>query len=186
MRACDIVIAMDELKVFQISELVDYLMEEWDFLGRKTIKTRVESTVYSCLKDRTLVRINKEPPVFALPRYADNWQEYYTGIKTCPVCGTPFLSRRGKQDRYCSRKCYEKAKAKRRREKTRERVKKYLHSADDLAVNKYKEWTERDIEILQKMREEGKTCREIAQKLGRTVYSVRWRLQKLKEVSHAN
>jgi predicted nucleic acid-binding Zn ribbon protein len=186
MRTSEIFVLIEELKVFQLNEIVDRLLEEWDFLGRTHVKTKVQSAVYSWLRYGIIVKVNKEPPVFALKDYAGNWKDYYSGIKTCPVCGTTFLSRRGKQDRYCSKKCYEKAKTKRRKEKTRERVKNYLHSADTTAINKGKMWTQREIEILRKLKEEGKSCREIATELGRTVYSVRWKLQKLKGGSYAN
>ena len=186
MRASDIAIAMDKLKVFQINELVDYLMEEWGFLGRSTVKTKVESTVYSWLKYKTLVRVNKEPPIFALPDYADRWRELYGREKKCPVCGKTFFAKRGSQDRYCSRKCYEKAKAKRRRADTRRRVRKYLQSADQAAVNKGKPWTKEEVRKLVELRKEGKTLREIALILGRTVYAVRWKAKTLKEVSNAH
>jgi predicted nucleic acid-binding Zn ribbon protein len=186
MRASDIAIAMDELKVFQISELVDYLMEDWSFLGRSTVKTKVESTVYSWLKYKTLVRVNRVPPIFALPDYADRWREFYGREKRCPVCGKTFYSRRGSQDKYCSRKCYEKAKAKRRKVDTRKRVKNYLHSADATAVNHNQPWTKEEVKKLIQLRNEGRTYREIAQILGRTVYSVRWKAKTLKEVINAN
>ncbi len=186
MRTSEIFVLIEELKVFQLNEIVDRLLEEWDFLGRSYVKTKVQSAVYSWLRYGVIVKVNKEPPVFALKDYAENWKDYCSGIKICPVCGTEFLSRRGKQDRYCSRKCYEKAKTRRRKKETRKRVKNYLHSADFTAVNKGKTWTQSDIETLMKLKEEGKNCREIAIELGRTVYSVRWKLQELKGGSHAN
>ena len=186
MRKSDIWIVIEDSKVFQLSEIVEVLLKEWEFLGKNYVRNKVQSAVYSWITCGLIVKVNDAPPVFALKKYAGNWKEHYSGIKTCPVCGTPFISKRGEQDRYCSKKCYEKAKTRRSKEKTRERVKNYLHSADSTAVNKYKEWTEKDIEILRKLKEKGKSCREIATELGRTVYSVRWKLQRLKEAGYAS
>lgn len=186
MRASDIFILIEDLKVFQMNELVDRLLKDWDFLGKSFVKTRVQSVVYGWVKYGVIVKVNDDPAVFALKDYADSWKEYYSGVKTCPVCGKKFLSRRGEQGKYCSRKCYEKAKTQRRKEDTRRRVRKYLRSAHETAVNKGKPWTKKDIEILRKLKSEGKTHREIAQVLGRTVYSVRWKLQKLQGGCRAN
>jgi len=183
MRASEIYLIIEKFKVFQITDIVKELEKEWGFLGKSFIKSRTESVVYSWLKWGRLVKVNENPPIFALKEAAGEWKKHYRQ-KRCPVCGKKFYKRRGEQDRYCSAKCRERAKAERRKEETRKRVKKYLHSADKTAVNRGKPWSRKEISLMLKLKNEGKTCREIAEKLGRTVYSVRWKLQTV-EVKNA-
>jgi predicted nucleic acid-binding Zn ribbon protein len=126
-----------------------------------------------------------DPPIFENP-VAKETKPLKELLKKCPVCGKDFFPRRGKQDKYCSRKCYEKAKTQRRKADTRKRVQRYMHSADEKARKKGKRWTQADDQILMKLIEEGMTQREIAERLKRTVYSVRWRVQKLGLVGGKN
>jgi len=179
MKSSEVYILMDKLKVFQLNELVDLLLEDWGFLGKSYVKSRVQSEVHGLVKYGIAVRVNDDPPVFALKDYADNWREYYGGVKTCPVCGKKFLSRRGKQDRYCSSRCRERARAKRRKAQVRKNVRRYYRGADSTAENHRKPWTEKEIQFL--VENYGKlTQKEIAKRLGRTVPAVK---AKVKEVS---
>ncbi|SMO77241.1 hypothetical protein SAMN06269117_12919 [Balnearium lithotrophicum] len=178
MKSSEIFILMDRLKVFQLNELVDKLIEDWGFLGKSYIKTRVQSEVYGWVRYGIVVKVNDDPPVFALKEYADNWREYYSGVKTCPVCGKKFLSRRGKQDRYCSARCRERARARRRKTQVRKNVRRYYRGADSTAENYRKPWTEKEIEFLKE--NYGKlTQKEIAKRLGRTVPAVKAKVKEL-------
>jgi len=166
-------------RYFRISDITEELSEEYgEVFPRSFLRQKVKDFVEVMLGQGLLkVLPEYDPPIFENP-IAPETKPLRELLKKCPVCGKDFFPRRGKQDKYCSRKCYEKAKARRRRLSTRKRVRKYMHSADATAVNHYKTWTREEEQFL--MENKGKlTYREIAEKLGRTVYSVRWKAQKL-------
>ena len=160
---------------FTIPQIVEELMEEYGEIGRAYIKRMVRQAVVKLLREG-IVRKVAEPSVFE-NLYPEGDEEEVE--RRCETCGKKFVPKRGSQDRYCSRRCYEKAKARRRRKDTRKRVRKYLHSADKKAENRGKPWSSAEDLLLKELLSSGKTHREIAERLGRTVYSVRWRVQKL-------
>jgi len=165
-------------KTFTIPQIVDALMPEYGICGRDYIRKMVNQAVFKLVREGQVRKIGDDPVVFE-NLYPTTEDPVEVNSKICPVCGKKFYPRRGIQDKYCSRRCYEKAKTTRRKADTRKRVRAYMHSADEKAKNKGKKWTPLEDRLLERLLEEGKTHREIAEKLGRTVYSVRWRVQKL-------
>jgi len=167
-------------RYFRVSDITEELFAEYgEIFPRSFVREKVRSFVEKMVGQGLLkVLTEYDPPIFENP-IAEERRSLRELLRKCPVCGKDFFPRRGKQDKYCSRKCYEKAKAKRRRKDTRKRVRKYLHSADKKAENRGKPWSSAEDMLLKELLSSGKTHREIAERLGRTVYSVRWRVQKL-------
>ncbi len=168
-----------ERRYFRISDITEELWKEYgEIFSRSFIRNKVKDFV-EVMVGQGLLKVLSEydPPIFENP-VAEEEKPLRELLKKCPVCGKDFFPRRGKQDKYCCRKCYERAKARRRRVDTRKRVSRYMHSADSSAVNHNQPWTKQEESFL--IENKGKlTYREIAEKLGRTVYSVRWRARKL-------
>jgi len=172
--------AILERKYFRISDITEELWNEYgEIFPRSFIRNKVRNFV-EVMVGQGLLKVLPEydPPIFENPASGET-KPLNELLKKCPVCGKDFFPRRGKQDKYCSRKCYEKAKTKRRKADTRKRVRNYMHSADEKAERRGKQWTPSEDQLLRKLIEKKMTHREIAEKLGRTVYSVRWRVQKL-------
>jgi len=172
--------AILERKYFRISDITEELWKEYgEIFPRSFIRNKVRDFV-EVMVGQGLLKVLPEydPPIFENP-VAKETKPLKELLKKCPVCGKDFFPRRGKQDVYCSRKCYEKAKTGRRKVDTRKRVREYMHSADGRAENKGKKWTPSEDRLLEELLEKKMTHRKIAEKLGRTVYSVRWRAQKL-------
>ena len=166
-------------RYFRISDITEELWGEYgEVFPRSFIRQKVKDFVETMIGQGLLkVLTEYDPPIFENP-LAEEKKPLKELLKKCPVCGKDFFPRRGKQDKYCSRKCYEKAKARRRRSDTWKRVKKFMHSADATATNHNQPWTQEEEQFL--AQNKGKlTYREIAERLGRTVYSVRWRAKKL-------
>jgi len=175
------------LKVFQIWELVKALEEDWGFLGRSYVKTRVESWVANQFRYGFIKKINNHPPIFAFIEFSNNWKEYVR-YKTCPICSSSFIPKNS-QEKYCSDQCKARADYLQKKEKKRE----YLKARKDLtrkASNKYKaklqqmttprkkgKWSIEEVEfLLNAIKEKGKLSKkdlvEIANELGRSFKSV--------------
>jgi len=153
-----------KLKVFQIWELTEEVYKDWEgIFSKKVVKDRVTSFVASQIKANALIKVNKRPPVFAFPEFADEWKKYIS-FNTCPVCGSSFLPQ-NPQEIYCSKKCANKEYAKRKWKKVKP------------PTRQNKPWTDKEILLLKKeIRRKGrltaKDLRELAQKLGRSFKSV--------------
>ncbi len=162
-------------RTFTIAEIVDAIYPEYDILGRDYLRNAVKGAVARLVRDGIVRKVSSDPVVFEnLNPVGDEEAE----LRECPVCGKKFYPKRGVQDVYCSRRCYERAKARRRRKDTRKRVKKYLHSADATAVNHGKFWSEEELLFLKE--HYGKlTQKEIAKHLGRTVNAVKAKVKEL-------
>lgn len=151
------------LKAFQVWELVEELLKNWDFLGRRFVKDRVNSWLALQVRHQAVVKVHSDPPIFALKEFSDCWQSHLRH-RTCPVCKKSFLPQKS-QTVYCSQKCADKEYAKRKWKKLKARRRKP------------KRWNRQDTELLKKIiREKGKLTtqdfRELAKLLGRTFKSV--------------
>ena len=87
MRKSDIWIVIEDSKVFQLSEIVEVLLKEWGFLGKNYVKNKVQSAVYSWVTCGLIVKVNDDPPVFALKKYADDWKEHYSELQRLKEAG---------------------------------------------------------------------------------------------------
>jgi len=167
-----------ERKYFRISDIVEELAKRFPTTPRGKLKEKVSNIVEKMIAYGQLeVLTEYDPPIFHNPKAKGG--DLKSLLRKCPICGKDFFPKRGNQDKYCSGKCREKAKTRRRKADTRKRVRAYMHSADGKARKKGEKWSALDDLLLKRLLENGLTHREIAEKLGRTVYSVRWRAQKL-------
>ena len=168
-----------ERRYFRISDITEELWKEYgEIFPRYFIRDKVKSFVEVMVGQGLLnVLTDYDPPIFENP-IAKEDRPLSELLRKCPVCGKDFFPKRGKQDKYCSRRCYEKAKTRRRRKDTRKRVRKYLHSADATAVNHGNPWSEEELLFLKEHYGE-LTQKEIAKHLGRTVNAVKAKVKEL-------
>lgn len=187
MTAGDIYKSAYKLKVFQQWQLIEELMKDWDFLGRSFVKIRVESWLINQLKHKTIIKVSKNPVVFALPEFADKWQEYIKK-QTCLVCNKNFIPKNS-QEKYCSEACkgkaeyqqkkeYKKQYLKQRKDLVRKASRNYTKKLQSMTKSlKRGKWSKEELTVLQTAHiQKGKLSKkdilEIAQKLGRSFKSV--------------
>jgi len=168
-----------ERRYFRISDITEELWKEYgEIFPRYFIRDKVKSFVEVMVGQGLLnVLTDYDPPIFENP-IAEEDRPLEELLRKCPVCGKDFFPKRGKQDKYCSRECYYKAKYRRTQKELKKRARKYYRSNDAAATNHGKPWTEEEDRLL--IENKGKlTYRQIAQKLGRTVDAVAYRARKL-------
>jgi len=166
-------------RYFRISDITEELWEEYgEVFPRSFIRQKVKDFVETMIGQGLLkVLTEYDPPIFENP-LAEEKKPLKELLKKCPVCGKDFFPRRGKQDKYCSRTCYNKAKYRRKKEGLKRRARQYYRSADLTAKRHGLVWTEEEDRFLAENK--GKlTYRQIAEKLGRTVDAVAYRAKKL-------
>ena len=168
-----------ERRNFRISDITEELWKEYgEIFSRSFIRNKVRDFVEVMVGQRLLKDLPEyDPPIFENP-VAKETRSLKELLKKCPVCGKDFFPKRGKQDKYCSAKCREKARTRRRKTDTKLRVRRYYHSADLTAKRYGLVWTEEEDRFLAENK--GKlTYRQIAEKLKRTVDAVAYRAKKL-------
>ena len=159
------------LKAFQVWELIEELLKDWGFLGKKFVKDRVKSWLAIQLRHGALVKVSSNPPIFAFPEFAQSWEEYLR-YRTCPVCSKEFLPSQPTQE-LCSPSCRQKhykAYHRERRKKLR------------MKLDSKRRWTEEEVRILIQLREEGKSWEEIARALGRGKEGVKDKFKRLRKM----
>jgi len=168
-----------ERRFFRISDITEELWKEYgEIFPRSFIRNKVRDFV-EVMVGQGLLKVLPEydPPIFENP-VAKETRSLKELLKKCPVCGKDFFPKRGSQDKYCSAKCREKARTKKRKKDTRIRVRRYYHSADRKVKRYGTPWTKEEEKFL--IENKGKlSYREIAEKLGRTVNSVQAKARKL-------
>jgi len=168
-----------ERRFFRISDITEELWKEYgEIFPRSFIRNKVRDFVEVMVGQRLLkVLPEYDPPIFENP-VAKETKPLKELLKKCPVCGKDFFPKRGKQDKYCSAKCREKARTRRRKADTKLRVRRYYHSADRKVKRYGIPWTKEEEKFL--IENKGKLFyREIAEKLGRTVNSVQAKAREL-------
>ncbi|GAB6075762.1 hypothetical protein [Desulfurobacterium crinifex] len=171
MRRSDIWVAIEDLKVFQIRELVDYLHREWDFLPKSQVKKKVWTSIQSWIKDGLIVRVHKEPPIFAHSEHKSNWKEIYKNkIKFCSHCGKPFIPRSPNQ-KFCHRKLCDR---------DRQLLKKKN-------FKRKPRWKEEEVKLLwETFGLKGfskEKAEELSQKLGRSVTAIKEKYRELRRAT---
>ncbi len=168
-----------ERRYFRISDITEELWKEYgEIFPRSFIREKVKSFVEVMVGQGLLnVLTDYDPPIFENP-IAKEDRPLEELLRKCPVCGKDFFPKRGKQDVYCSAKCREKARAKRRKVQVRKNVRRYYRSSLPTAVNHGNPWSEEELAFLKENYGE-LTQREIAQRLGRTVPAVKAKVKEL-------
>lgn len=176
-----------KLRVFQIWQLTDELEKDWGFLGRSFVKERVKSWLKTQLKAGTVLKVNKEPPIFTFSEFKSDWI-HFLRKKTCLICNEEFIPKNS-QEKYCSEKCksaaeyqqkkeYKKQYLKQRKDLTRKASRNYTQRLQQKTVaTKKGRWTDEELKILrnaylQKGKLSKKDLVDIAQKLERSFKSV--------------
>ena len=145
-----------ELKVFQVWELIEELLKEWNFLGRNFIKERVTSWLALQVRHEAVVKVNSNPPIFAIKEFSENWKKYLR-YKTCPVCGKEFLPKKS-QTIYCSERCANRQYAKRKWQKVKPEGRRH------------RKWTQKELEILREtIRKKGRLSTQDIKRLAKTL-----------------
>jgi len=164
-------------KVFQQWEVVEELARKYSYLSKGYVKMRVQELVRSQVANGVLLKVHDNPPIFALPQYAQNWREHYKTYYKCEVCGKQYIPSMPHQ-KVCSEACKREHQIRlyrgwRRPEEERARNRRYLP------------WTRDEDELLKKtfpdLRYSGKKARELAQILKRSPEAIRRRLYELRK-----
>ncbi len=162
---------MLQKKAFQIWEVAEELHKAYPFLSQKWIRDRIRDFVKTQIESGALVQVHTDPPVFAVKKHESEWKKYAVW-STCPVCASSFLPQ-NPQEKYCSKKCRQRAEYERKKEKKKE----YLRQRKDLtrkASRNYKQklqsltparkkgtWTNEELEYLRsEYQRKGKLTRQ--------------------------
>ncbi len=163
-------------KVFQQWEVIDELAKSYSYIPRSYIKMRVQEMVRLQTSNGTLVKVNDNPIILAVTRYANVWRDIYTTRYTCEVCGKEFIPSMPHQ-KVCSKECKREHQVRLYREYRRPHSKRKRD-------RRFLPWTEdEDREVLKafpNMRYSKDIATRLSLKLKRTPDAIRRRLYELK------
>lgn len=167
---------MLDKKVFQQWEVIEELVRKYSYLPRSYIRMRVQEMVRLQTANGTLVKVNDNPVILAVSRYADRWREIYRTFYTCEVCGREFIPSMPHQ-KVCSEEC--------KKEHYKRLHKEYRRPANERERNRrFLPWTEEEEALILKtfpdLRYSKVKAQELSLKLKRSPEAIRRRLYELR------